>query len=232
VDKKKVRTFWSERARSSSSKLPCQETYVTFENDAELISMRAEIETKLVNSELRLTKNDVVVDLGAGNGRYSLFFAPKVQKVVAVEFTDEFASSIRKQAAASHINNIEVLNMSAEDFCRDDSADVVFVSMLLHYLDDEQYRRTVSNISRTLKRGGILFFFETVSLLDDEFFIDKFSEDLNADYTSLYRTAKQYADSFCEKGFALKEVFPVFEDGSVLNKRLETRLYCFIFERE
>jgi cyclopropane fatty-acyl-phospholipid synthase-like methyltransferase len=228
TDREKVRTFWSERAgpHSGASR---PETQVTFENDARLLALRAGIESELIRTKLPLGKNDVVVDLGAGNGRFSLFFAPNVSRVVAVELTEGFSSSIRRQAETSNIDNIEVLTAPAESFCRENFADVVFMSMLMHYLDADQYRRTVANISKTLKRDGVLFFFETVSVLKDEFFVDKFSEELNADYTSLYRTPGQFIKDLGELGFRLEEFAPVFEDGSELNKRVETRLYYFIF---
>jgi len=227
MTREKIRAFWTERAKVTS--LPRSESQVNFENDSEIADLRIKTETELIDAELPLKAGDTVVDLGAGNGRFSLLFAPKVHKVIAVEFIDDFARSIEKQASERHIRNIKVLNMPAEDFCIDDSADIVFVSGLLHYLDPDQYNRTVSNISKILKRGCTLFLRETISVLEDEFFIDKFSEELGANYCSLYRTKDQIVRSFSEQGFHLEKICPFFPDGSVLNKRVETRLYYFTF---
>ena len=230
VNREKVRTFWSKRA-AALNELSCKESQVTLENDPDLAAERTNTEAEVINTKVHLDKNDVVVDLGAGNGRFSFFFAPKVDKVTAIEYVEDFAVSIRRQAEEACIGNIEVLNMAAEDFCRENYADVVLVSGLLHYQDSEQYDRVAVNISRTVKPGGTLLLYESVSILEDEYFIDKFSDELNANYTSLYRTPKQLVKTFTEHGFEIEEYAPFFAEGHALNRRLETRLYYFIFRQ-
>jgi precorrin-6B methylase 2 len=229
MTKDKVRKFWSDRAKVTQ--LPRLESQVNFENDKSLADLRVKAETALIEEKLQLDKSDIVVDLGAGNGRFSLLFAPKVKKVIAVEYINDFTSSIKQQAKKLQLNNIEVLNIPAEEFCLDDCADVVFVSGLLHYLDTEQYSQTVGNIFKTLKSGGVLFLRETISVLDNEFIVDKFSDELGAHYCSIYRTSHQHTESFDRQGFTLNECSPFFEDGSIINKRTETRLYYFLFKK-
>ncbi|MCL2510122.1 MAG: class I SAM-dependent methyltransferase [Methanomassiliicoccaceae archaeon] len=231
VSREKVRTFWSKRAEILHE-LSCKDSQVTLENDPDLAAERTRTEAEVVNTRISLNKSDVVVDLGAGNGRFSFFFAPKVSKVIAVEYVEDFAVSVQRRAEEACIENIEVLNMPAEDFCRNDHADVIMASGLLHYLDSDQYDRIAVNISRTVKRGGTLLLYESVSILEDEYFIDKFSDELNADYTSLYRTPHQLVKTFSEHGFEIEEYAPFFAEGNALNRRLETRLYYFIFRRK
>jgi cyclopropane fatty-acyl-phospholipid synthase-like methyltransferase len=227
MDREKVKEFWAERAKNEAV---CPESQVILENDAQLAELRARTEFELLDNELPLNKSQIVVDIGAGNGRFTMYFAPKAKKVVSVEYIKDFADSIKKQAERSQTNNIEVLNMSAEEFRRENYADVIYVSGVLHYLDKEQYRKVISNISKTLKPGGTFFLCESISVLKDEYFIDKFSDELNVNYCSLYRTGRQHIDAFSDQGFLLKKFSPVFEDGSVLNRRVETRFHYFIFK--
>ena len=225
--REKVKHFWSERAAKTD--VPRMESQVNFENDAAVADLRVETEISVIDAELRLNSSDVLVDLGAGNGRFSMLFAPKVGKVVAVEFINGFTDIIKEQAEKRGIKNIEIINCPAEDFCRNDFADVVFISGLLNYLDREQYRKTLAHVSMTVRQGGELFMRETISVLENEFIVDKFSDELESHYCSIYRTGGQHINSFIEQGFRLEKFAPFFKDGNVLNKRLETRLYYFSF---
>jgi len=229
MNREKVKKFWLDRSKTVD--VPRLESQVNFQSDAEMADLYIKSEIAVINVELPLSKNDVLVDLGAGNGRFSLLFAPKVRSVIAVEYMNNFASAIVKQAKERDIANIEVINSPAENFCRENYADIVFVSGLLHYLDCEQYNLTINNISKTLKPGGTLFLRETISVLENEFIVDKFSEELNAHYCSIYRTDKQHIETLNKERFKLLKYGPFFEDGSVLNKRLETRLHYFVFTK-
>ncbi|MDR0293596.1 MAG: class I SAM-dependent methyltransferase [Oscillospiraceae bacterium] len=229
MNREKVKKFWYDRAQAVN--VPRPESLVNFQRDAVTADLYLKTELAVINAELPLKNSDVLVDLGAGNGRFSLLFAPKVRKVAAVEYIEGFAAEIAKQARERGYTNIEVLNSPAEDFCVVNSADVIFVSGLLHYLDNEQYDQTVNNISKTLKPGGILFLRETISVLENEFIVDKFSEELGAYYCSIYRTGGQHIETLSQKQFMLLKAGPFFENGSIFNKRLETHLHYFIFQK-
>jgi cyclopropane fatty-acyl-phospholipid synthase-like methyltransferase len=225
--KEQVKEFWSDRAKKVD--VVRSESQVNFISDAETAQLYINSETDVINRELSLKKSDIVVDLGAGNGRWSLLLAPKVEQVVAVEFIEKFTKAIEAQAEERGLVNVEVVNLSSEEFVRDNFADVLFVSGLLNNLDENQYNKTIDNITRTIKKGGILFMRETISILDDEYIVDRFSEELGTHYWSYYRTAAQHIEALTKNGFTLHKYAPFFEDGSILNKRLETRLHYFIF---
>jgi precorrin-6B methylase 2 len=228
--REKVKKFWLERAKTTE--LPRSESQVNFEKNKQIADLRVDAEVALINAKLLLNPDYTIVDLGAGNGRFSILFAPKVQKVVAVEYVKDFSDFIIQQAEKLNYVNIEVMNMPAEDYCCENYVDVVFVSGLLHYLDTEQYNQTIKNISKMLKSGGTLFLRETISVLENEFIVDKFSDELESHYCSIYRTSHQHIEAFCNQGFSLKEYSAFFENGNILNKRLETQLYYFILTKE
>jgi precorrin-6B methylase 2 len=227
--REKIKKFWTDRSKTVD--VPRLESQVNFQRDAKMADLYVKSEIAVINAELPLSNNDILVDLGAGNGRFSLLFAPKVCSVVAVEYMNDFTAAIIEQAKEHGYTNIEVISSPVENFCRENYADIIFVSGLLHYLDCEQYNLTINNISKTLKQGGTLFLRETISVLEDEFIVDKFSEELNAHYCSIYRTGKQHIEALNKEQFKLLKFRPFFEDGSVLNKRLETRLHYFVFKK-
>jgi len=230
LTRERVKEFWYERAKSTN--IPRMESQVNFESNAEMADLRVHAEICIVEKELPINRSDTIVDLGAGNGRFSMLFAPKAKKVIAVEYIDDFAAYISREAERANYKNIEVINTCAEDYCQESVADIIFVSGLLHYLDSEQFKKTVKNIYKTLKHSGRLFLRETVSVLENEFIVDKFSEELGTYYYSLYRTNRQLIDAFTSQGFCFLRHAPFFEDGNALNKRVETRLYYFSFAKE
>jgi len=227
--KEQVKKFWLDRATVTN--VVSLESQVNFQSDAKTAALYIEAETEVINRELILNQNYTLIDLGAGNGRWSLFLAPKVEKVVAVEFITEFTNKINELAVEKGITNIEIVNLSSEEFVRENFADVLFVSGLFNYLDNEQYLKTIRNIKKSIKKDGILFMRETISILENEFIVNKFSEELGTHYYSIYRTANQHINTLNEEGFALKKYGPFFEDNSILNKRVETRLHYFVFKK-
>ena len=227
--KEKVKQFWSDRAKTTD--VPRLESQVNFQKDAETAEMYIKAEMEVIKRELPLKETDILVDLGAGNGRWSILLAPDVKNIVAVEYIEDFTKTIKSQAKEHGIKNIEILNLSGEEFIRDDFADVIFVSGLFVCLDEEQYAGTLANIEKTIKNNGILFLREPISILADVFLVDKFSEELGAHYFSVYRTAAQHIDALENRGFTLQKYAPFFEDGSILNNRVETRLYYFVFTK-
>jgi cyclopropane fatty-acyl-phospholipid synthase-like methyltransferase len=231
MDSDKIKKFWSNRALAFD--FPVIEGQVNFETDAERAAVKMKAEIDCIETNLSLKGSDVVVDLGAGNGQWSLRFAPNVESIYAIEYIRDFCNSIKKRAAEQNISNITVVNCPAEDFRQRIGADVVFISGLLHYTTEEQYDKILRNISDfIIKDAGVLFLREPVSVLDEDYIIDKFSDELGAYYQSYYRTPEHHVFAMQDAGFELVKAAPFFEDRNPLNKRIETRLYYFVFKRK
>ena len=60
---------------------------------------------------------------------------------------------------------------------------------------------------------------------------NKFSENLQAHYSALYRTRQSYFKFFKQGGFTLLKDEDMFDEGHVLNKFLETRLRIYLFKK-
>jgi ubiquinone/menaquinone biosynthesis C-methylase UbiE len=231
MKREKVKEFWVGRANLNTGKsVPRIESIVNFESNKDLAELRINQEINCVREHMSLGKDDIVVDLGAGFGQWALRLAPQVKKVYAVEYIDEFIEMGKKTSSEMNIGNIEYIQCAAEDFIADFYITHLFVSGLLHYLDYEQYEKTINNILKYVPKGNKVFLRESVSLLETEYELDdKYSEAMKTNYSSLYRTAKQHIDAFTKRGFKLENYGQFFEDGSPLNKFPETRLYYFSF---
>jgi ubiquinone/menaquinone biosynthesis C-methylase UbiE len=102
---------------------------------------------------LGLKKDEVVVDLGAGSGYYSLMMAPMVAKVIAVDIQPEMLAIIDRKAKGSKISNIELLLAKEQDpGLKPSSVDTILLVDVYHEL---AYPREVTRkMIEALKPGG------------------------------------------------------------------------------
>ncbi len=225
LDEKKIQSFWQERGAKYIE--PCSEM-TNLEPDPRLQALKSSLEQEVVFSKLNLRSDMSILEPGAGYGQWAMRFAPYVKSVCAVDFVACMIEAGRKAAARSNIGNIEFILSPAEYFCQDRKFDLIFISGLFMYLNDEQAENLAANMKSMLAGGGQLFLRESVSLLPERYLIDnKWSPTLGVSYSALYRTPNEFKGLFSP--FPLVEEGWFFPEGSPLNKWQETRLAYFSF---
>jgi len=225
-----IRNFWEKRAEISDYKNI--ESLVNFETNNDLAELKIKEEIACVSKHFPLDENDILIDLGAGIGQWSFRFAPYVKCVYAVEYIEKFIDIAKKTANDQKLFNIEFIQCVAEDYILLSIASKVFISGLLHYLDDERYTKLLNNLINYTDNSSLVFLREPISVLENEYEIDgKYSESLESEYSTIYRTLKQHTTMFQNAGYELQESAPFFRDNSPLNKHKETRLFYLIFKK-
>ena len=108
-----------------------------------------------------LREGDVVADLGAGTGYYSMAAGTLVPsgKVYAIEIVKDFLETIKKRVAEAHLKNVEILWGDIEKIggtkIGDNVIDKVIVSNVLFQIANKT--NFVLEIKRILKqKGGVL----------------------------------------------------------------------------
>ena len=119
----------------------------------ELYSAREE-----VVSALSLSKSDVVADIGAGTGLYTLMFAEAVGdqgRVFAEDIEPLFLDLINRRAEDAGFENITaVLGRETDVTLPENSIDVVFIADTYHYFDDREV--VMKSVLKALKPDGSL----------------------------------------------------------------------------
>lgn len=139
-----------------------QALYQMFHEDTRLNhskAARVEFLTTIRYIEKYLKKGMRILDVGAGAGEYSLYFAEKGYEVCALELADSNIEAFQKKIRPEH--HIELVQGNAVDLSRyeDESFDIVLVFGPLYHLHSEKDRdRCIAEAKRVCKKDGKLFF--------------------------------------------------------------------------
>ena len=137
-------------------------TYDIFNEDSRLNhskAARVEFLTTVRYIEKYLQEGDKILDIGAGAGEYSLYFARKGYKVSALELADANIAAFRKKLTPE--DHIDLVQGNALDLSRyaENSFDIVLLFGPLYHLENEADKQNcISEAKRVCKNGGKIFF--------------------------------------------------------------------------
>lgn len=229
IDSSKVKKFWESRI-ARIGKVPL-ESLANLEERPDLTQIKMEKERSRVLDFIQPSSTDQLLDLGAGIGTWSRFFAKKVSKVTAVEYTKSLIDVATTENSNSGITNIDFVHSPAQDFTSSEKFDIIFISGLFVYLNDNEVDLLMQKIPQYSKESTQIILRDGTGLLNRYEINDKFSENLSANYSAIYRTADTYKKLFKDIGFTCVRDEDMFEEGFLLNKFSETRLRLYLFKR-
>lgn len=119
---------------------------------------RVEFITTTTYIEKYLKEGDRILDLGAGAGEYSLYFARKGYEVTAVELASVNIEAFQKKITKE--DKIELIHGNALDLScfAENSFDVVLLfGPLYHISKEEDRQRCIAEAKRVLKPTGTIF---------------------------------------------------------------------------
>jgi SAM-dependent methyltransferase len=229
LDKDKVKRFWDDRASTFES--VAFESIANLEQDKNNLELKIDRETQKVFDWLGEVKNKTIVDLGAGVGQWTFRFTARGAKhVTAVEYSAPLAEIGRNEAVRQGVDNIDFVVSPAEKFLADDAYDIVFISGLFVYLNDDQSDELMKNLVKACNSNTLILLRDGTGLENRHEINDRLSEHLQSNYSATYRTRQQYVDMFAAAGFSIVRDENMFEEGSPLNKYPETRLRIYQFK--
>ena len=139
-----------------------QKTYELFNEDTRLNhskAARVEFLTTVRYIEEYLKPRGKILDIGAGAGEYSLYFARKGYDVSALELSENNIKAFQEKISPEdHIHLIQGNAMDLSCF-EDDSFDIVLMLGPLYHLSrDEDKQTCIAQAKRVCKPGGKIFF--------------------------------------------------------------------------
>jgi ubiquinone/menaquinone biosynthesis C-methylase UbiE len=139
-----------------------------------------------------LDATSMVVDLGAGTGRFALAAARRFGQVTAVDISPAMLEVLRVRAATAAVTNLACMQAGFLSYQHAGSpADAVYTRNALHQLPDFWKAVALNRISRMLRPGGVLRLHDLIydfqpSVADTAFqrWLDNAAEDPARGYTS------------------------------------------------
>ena len=160
-------------------------TYDIFNEDSRLNhskAARVEFLTTVHYIEKYLKEGDKILDIGAGAGEYSLYFARKGYEVSALELADANIAAFEKKLTPE--DKIDLVQGNALDLSRyaAKSFDIVLLfGPLYHLKNDADKQKCICEAKRVCKDGGKIFFAfisnDFVILTEFEYDVNYFSSD-------------------------------------------------------
>jgi len=136
--------------------------YKIFNEDSRLNrskAARVEFLTTVRYVEQYLKQDAKIIDIGAGAGEYSLYFAKQGYSITAVELAEENITAFKKKIASDldiDLRQGNACNLSEFD---DNSFDVVLLLGPLYHISNPFDReKCIQEAHRVCKKGGIIFF--------------------------------------------------------------------------
>lgn len=226
IDKDKVKAFWDARAQTYGSL--DFDSIANLEQDPENLALKVKLETEKVFSYLGPVAGKTILDLGAGVGQWAFRFVEQGAKhVTAVEYSAELAAIGQREAEKRGLSNLEFVVSPAESFSIDATFDVVFISGLFVYMNDEQAEMLAGGLARFCGPSTFVLLRDGTAIEHRHEIDNRPSEHLKTNYSATYRTAAQYQELFERHGFRVVRQENMFYDGCPLNKYPETRLRIY-----
>ena len=153
---------FAELARIEDELEQIAKTYEIFNENIRLNrskAARVEFLTTVHFIEQYLRTGDRILDIGAGAGEYSLYFARNGYSVSAVELAERNIEAFRKKLTAE--DRVELRQGNAVDLScyQDASFDIVLLFGPLYHLHREKDRqKCIAEAKRVCKPDGTLFF--------------------------------------------------------------------------
>lgn len=228
LDPVKVRSFWEGRAATLGQ--VAFESIANLEQDPNNLRLKIDDETRKVFAWLPSLEGLRVLDLGAGVGQWTFRFADRgAAEVVAVEYAHGLCEIGRAEAERRGDGRVRFVESAAEAFRSDKPFDLVFISGLFVYLNDDQADRLMAGLPGLVAPGGTLLLRDGTGIAGRHEILDRHSEHLGEKYSATYRTREQYLALMAASGFQCAQDENMFPEGHPLNKYPETRLRLYRF---
>jgi len=110
-----------------------------------------------------LTRESLVLELGAGTGQFSVEVAPACARVIAVDISGHMLGQLQSKIADLGLSNVETVQagfLTYQHVGR--PADFVYTRYALHHLPDFWKALALSRLRHMLREGGVLRLWDVV----------------------------------------------------------------------
>jgi len=138
-----------------------------------------------------------VLDAGCGNGVYSQFYTRRGFEVTGIDFSPEATKNSKEAAEDGEYVVTSVNSLPFES----NSFDIVHCfSVLYHIIDDNLWKKSISELTRVLRSGGLIIFR-----------IEWIPENKRPAEHVKFRSIKEYETQFDNEGVSVRSIHSIFD---------------------
>ena len=235
VNKEKVKIFFEERAKTHDKFHPLKSVIYQDKNPS-LAKNRDLFEKKKIKSIINISKNDVVLDVGCGIGRWAGEISGEVKKYVGIDYVNEFiniANLTHKNKANTHFICLDGKNLSSLEVKYHSPFTIIMFVGFFMYIDDNEVSNILKQTLKVSNYNSQIIIREPIGV-DKEVVLDNvWSEEMETYYSAKYRTCDYFKKMF--KDILIKEKYELTFDEALfpshLNNRVNTRQHLFCLKR-
>lgn len=110
-----------------------------------------------VLTQLGLTRDSVVVDIGTGTGQFATAVAPNCARIIAVDVSPLMLTQLRAKVERNQLQNLEVAQAGFLSYeHQGDPADFIYSRYALHHLPDFWKGVALARMRAILRPAGVL----------------------------------------------------------------------------
>lgn len=163
IDKDVNAQFWARRAAKVDNNDP---RVVTLDrSSAASVAREVQLYQQWMMRRLKGRPLDTVVDLGCGNGDWSIMLARHARRTIATDLTAELVETVRKRAAVEVPGKL--VECSAQDMASypfDEPVDLIVAGGVLQYISDDDCCALLGRAAAALRpRKGVFYLRATVA---------------------------------------------------------------------
>ena len=228
-----VAAFFEQRAEKFDTKNPL--SAVLYQDQAPHIAQeRDTLERERILPLLDLSGMQRVLDIGCGIGRWATSLHDRISKYHGIDASAQLIDIANTYCPHANVAFEALATAELNDawFANKGPFDRVIFSGILIYLNDEEIEPLLSLVSRHTAKNGIVYLREPMGVLTRLTLSGHWSEELQSNYSAIYRTTEEllacFRKAFPAPEFTIGSFEPLFENA-ILNNRTETRqMFCLV----
>lgn len=154
MEKYDMKEYWNKRAEyfnEDEYKAVC--VFVAPRHVNEYLDMLQKFTFSKLLDKIGSLKNKKVLEIGCGIGRWAKYL---VEREPTIHYTGIDISPKMVEIAKKRVPSASFLNMSGDNLrFKDESFDLVFSITVLHHIPYDKQIKTIKEMCRVVKRGGI-----------------------------------------------------------------------------
>lgn len=236
IDSTAVLGFFEERAEKAKCLGPTR-AVIYQDKSPHLAESRDAEEKALIYPMIQVSKEDTVLDAGCGTGRWAEIIIPACGCYQGIDISpgliqiakERFGHFLNAQFSVCSIEDISLEAIGAKrPFSRILSFGVYI------YLNDGAVVETLQRTAMVAAQSARIVIREPIALENRLTLREHYSEDMNQNYSAIYRTEREMFDMFDATiglaGFRLIDAGDVYKQAE-LNNRRETKQRWYLFVR-